>query len=809
VTDPNHPPPAPLSPARRPDWPGWLSGAILVAGTVAVYCRTLPVPFLLDDVPSIVKNYSIRRLWPLWPVLSPPRGLVEERPLINLSYALNHAFGGNAVAGYHVVNLAIHVLAALTLFALVRLTLRRPVLAGRFGSAATPLALAVSAIWAWHPVLTESVTYISQRAESLMGLFYLLTLYCAIRGMNVDEACRLVPRETRRDAASTFKAFPVSIWGWLAVAACLMGMATKEVMVTAPITVFLYDRTFVSGSFAAAWRRHWPLLLALAATWVPLGYFAVHVRELGVGYGQGVSGWAYGITECRVVVKYLLLALWPHPLVFDYGTFVAPNLARIWPYGVVIAALLAGTAVALRRAPIVGFAACWFFVILAPVSSIVPVVGQPMAENRLYLPLAGVVALAVLGVYAAAGRRSLPAFAVIALALALASVHRNRDYLSEQGLWADTAAKRPANARAHNNLGVALDRTPGRSAEAIAQFEEALRLKPDYADAHSNLGTALVDESGRLDEAIAHLETAVRLNPNFAEARNGLGNALKKQGRLDEAIFQYEQALQLEPGYAVARSNLGNALAEVPGRLDEAIAQLQEALRQDPTLVDAHNDLGNALKLAPGRMDEAIAQYRQALRLKPDYAEVHFNLGNALSSAPARLNDAIAEYQEAIRLKPDYVDARLNLGDAWTRIPGRLNDAIAQYEEVLRLDPENVGVRNNLGNVLAGMPGRTHDAIAQYEEVLRRRPEFAQAHYNLGNLLLRIPGRRDDAIAQFRDAVRLRPELAEAHFNLAVALLRQLGGLDEARAEFEAFARLRPDNEMVREILARLAAARP
>jgi len=171
------------APARRADWAGLASGAIIAAGAVAVYGRTFSVPLLFDDISSIADNPSIRRLWPIWPALSPPNEAgVGGRPLLNLSYAANYAAGGAGVFGYHLINLCIHVLAAWTLFALVRHTLRRPILAERFGSAANSLALAISAIWAWHPVQTESVTYLSQRAESMMGLFYLLTLYCFMRG---------------------------------------------------------------------------------------------------------------------------------------------------------------------------------------------------------------------------------------------------------------------------------------------------------------------------------------------------------------------------------------------------------------------------------------------------------------------------------------------------------------------------------------------------------------------------------------------------------------------------------------------------
>ncbi len=431
-------------------------------------------------------------------------------------------------------------------------------------------------------------------------------------------------------------------------------MATKEVMVTAPVMVLLYDRTFVSGSFSVSGRRHGPLYLALAATWLPLGFLMTGgLYHRDVGFGHGVAWWAYGLTECRAVVKYLLLAFWPNPLVFDYGGGLAAGLSAVWPYALVLASLLAATAMALRRSPAVGFAACWFFLILAPTSSVVPIIWQTMAENRMYLSLAGVAAFVVLGAFALIGRGTLPVFALVAAGLGLASVHRNQDYSSEESIWNDTIAKNPTNPRAHNNLGNAWLGVPGRLNDAVAQYEEALRLKPDYAEAHNNLGNALVQMPGRSDDADAQYEEAIRLNPDNPEIHNNLGYAWSiTPGRLNDAIGQYEEALRLKPDYAEAHNNLGNALLRTPGRWDDAIAQYEEALRLKPDYAEAHNNLGNALLRTPGRLDDAIAQYREALRLRPGYAEVQFNLAVALLSGPGHVDEARAHLEAFLRLRP-------------------------------------------------------------------------------------------------------------------------------------------------------------
>ncbi len=642
---------APPSPSTRPGdgaGSGLAARLILAGGTIAIYARTFAVPQLLDDrvwigsrPPSFASLSAIRQ------ALFPPVGAgTGGRPFLSLTYALNFAAGGTAVAGYHAVNLLIHVFAAWTLFALVRQTLRCPALAPAFGAAANPLALVISALWAWHPAQTESVTYLSQRSESLMGLCYLLTLYGFIRGV-----------------AATSPGGRRGWWG-LAFLACLIGVGTKEVIVTAPLAVLLYDRTFVSGSCASAWRRHRGFYLALATTWIPLALLLASLRQRGVGYIPGVSAWAYALAEGPALCTYLRLAFWPHPLVFDYGVFEPRHLADVWPQCALVLALLALTLAALRRLPAAGFAAAWFFLILAPSSSVVPVVAQPVAESRLYLPLAGVIALVVLAGYRAGGRWVLVVGGIAALGLGAAAATRNEVYRSEQGIWSDTVAKVPGNARARNHLASAWARLPGHLAEAQAEFEAALRLQPTYADAHNNLGDILLRE-GQTAAATREYQTALRFNPKLAEAHN----------------------------------NLGNIWYVTPGRMQDAAAEYQAAIKLDPNLPQAHNDLGNAWYMLPGHMDAAVAEYRIALRLNPQFAEAHNNLGSAWLNQPGHLDQAIAEYAEAVRLSPDYADAHFNLATALLREPGREREARAELEADLRLRPSDDVARRLLARL--------------------------------------------------------------------------------------------------------------
>ncbi len=595
---------------------------MILAG-VAVYANSFAGVFVFDDTVQIVQNERIRDLSNLSAVLS------GRRPVVDLSLAINYAIGQLDPVGYHAVNIAIHVVAGLMLYGVIRRTLMLANVQKHAGALSPWLPLAAALIWVVHPLQTQSVTYVVQRAESFTGLFYLLTLYCVVRGMQS-------PRSAR--------------WFVAAVVSCALGMGCKAVMVTAPLAVLLFDRVFTGHSFRELFRRRWALYAGLAATWsilwvtgVAAGVLDRSRAEVTVGFGYGgISPIEYGLTQFGVLVHYLRLSFWPHPLCLDYNWPVARTVGEIALPALVILALLGGTLWALVKRPWLGFIGAWFFIILAPTSTVIPI-KDTLFEHRMYLPLAAVVVLTVIGVHAlldrtvsAPGTRRLLATALVVMAtvaLGCGTIARNRVYHSAESLWRDIAAVRPDNARA---------------------FE--------------NLGTVLMVE-GRIHEAIPMYQRAVALDPDFVSARNNLANALAQTGRLEEAVDHYSEVLRVKPFHPDAHINRAHALDRW-GRTEEAIKAYRAAARIDPTKVT-----------------------REFL------ARVHANLGGVLGNQND-FDGAIAEYREAVRLRPEYDFAHYWWGVLLVQ-QGQLDEAIEHFHKTLEINPEHRGARQALEQVLA------------------------------------------------------------------------------------------------------------
>ena len=582
-----------------------LRALLLVAAIAVTYAGSLEGPFVFDDRGTIIDNHTIEDLSSAQVLRAPHETPAAGRPLVNVSFAINYAFDGRDPESYHAVNIALHTLCALALLVIV----------ARVQPSANA-AFAVALIWAIHPLNTEAVNYVTQRTELLMGLCYLATLLCAIRA---------AARPRRR-----------GIWEVAAIAACALGMASKESMVTAPIAVILFDRAFLFASFREAFGARRRLYAGLAATWALLAVLIwTSPRDLSAGFtAHDADAWTYLLNQTVMISRYLQLAVWPRDLVLFYGWPLPLTLGDVWMYALLVLTLLGLTAVAMWRRPRAGFLALWFFLTLAPTSSVLPIMTEAGAERRMYLPLIALIALAVFGwqslaaqIAPARRRGTIHAIALLAVAAALVvgTIARTREYRSSLRLAETSFERWPV---------------PGT---------------------HSMYGTELA-AAGRFAEAETHLRAASSLHP---PARYYLATVLAALGRHDEAISSFEQYLAESPAELEMVRHARGLLAEsliAGGRVSDAASVYRRMIATNPHDREARRLLAQTL-IRLEAFEEAVPLYRHLVAETPDDPRVLGGLGIALASI-GRVEEAVPYFERAVALDPGNARARQNLARA-------------------------------------------------------------------------------------------------------------------------------------------------
>jgi tetratricopeptide (TPR) repeat protein len=599
---------------------------VIVGAGLCVYWNSLDAPFLWDDQLAVLSNQTIRALWPPWaPLLPPIETAVAGRPLVNLSLALNYWLGGLDVRGYHALNLTIHLSAALLLFAVVRRTLEGASLRQPLGEDAAHVAFLAAGWWSIHPLLTEVITYTTQRTTALMGLCFLLTLYCAIRALDS-------PRRAR--------------WRWhaSAVMACACGMASKEEMVVAPIVLVLYDRIFVFSCGRDAWATRKHLYCGLASTWAGLAGFMWWWPRSTVRLDPADS-WTYLLSQAQVIPHYLRLALWPDALVLDYGVLQPVPVGDAIAGGILVAALLTATIVALWRWPKLGFLGAVFFLTLAPTSSLVPITSEVGAERRMYLPLAAVAVLLVLSGQQLVARarsawpshRRVVAAAAIALSagwvvsLAARTISRNAEYDNPVALWRSSVDHWPQG-RARLSFAIELVKA-GQSDAALRQLRAAVR---DYPQAQFALGVELAaagDETG----AIHALDAFIAAAPEGADripARLLMGRLLFAAGKVEESAQHFRKVVALAPTNLDAQLSLGDVMW-TQGRYADAASHYRTAVGMQPNRADSQIRLGNALAQM-GQLQAAEEHFRAAVALEERNEVARSQLNRAVALRQTR-----------------------------------------------------------------------------------------------------------------------------------------------------------------------------
>ncbi len=615
------------SPAGRAPTRTILAALAILLASLLAYANSFGCELVFDDWSSIRDNPLIRDLGNYSPGGAGYRSQ-PNRWIGYLSFALNYAVGGLDVTGFHVVNLVIHAVNALLLYALVVHTFRTERLArSTLADSSRAIALAAALLFATHPLQSQAVTYVVQRFASLATLFYVLTLVLYVRWRLAGEA------------QPAWKRF----LGYLPVlVTAVLAMKTKETAVTLPAAVAAWELTFLEGP---AKRRILQLLPLLAtALLVPLSFVGIGkpVAEVLSSAQEvtridtAVSRWDYLTTQFAVIVTYLRLLVLPvgQNLDHDYPLYRSLLEPRVLGSLMVIGGLVLAAAHLLRRtssgaarpldpaARLVSFGIVWFFLGLSVESGVIPIVDL-VYEHRVYLPSVGFfIAVATGGTLLARRYAPSPSRVVLSVAaalsvvLAIATLQRNRVWASSLTLWSDAAEKSPNKTRPHSNLGLALV-AAGRNAEALAHLRTVVRINANHVSGYNNLAV-LLNDMGRSDEAVRWLEVASNLKPDHAETYYNLGRIRLEEGGIAEAAELFRKAIALDPGYVHAYANLGGALNQL-GRPAETVRLLEgkDALLRDS--VEAQFNLGVAYVLlgdAPG----AAQAVSILARLAPDRA---------------------------------------------------------------------------------------------------------------------------------------------------------------------------------------------
>jgi protein O-mannosyl-transferase len=694
----------------------WLWALFLIAFVFIAYARVFNAGFIWDDESHLTRN----------PCIVGPLGLKEiwtsaravYYPLVLTTFWTLHKFAGLSPWPYHLLNVLLHAGSAVLLWRVLRqLNVRGAWLGG--------------ALWALHPVMVQSVAWVTELKNTQSGFLYLLSIFCFLKwhketadyADDTDRSEQNSPDELTKSPFRRFAGSPI-LWFGLSLLFFVLATLSKPSVVMLPVVLFLciWWRTGRTDRHDVLALAPFVLISALASVWT--------IFEQKFHAGATGTEWAQTwpdrlIIAGRAIWFYLAKLIWPDPLIFIYPRWQIDS-SQATAYLPLLAALGGLLGLWLNRAKwsrAVFFAATYYVVSLFPVLGFFSVYFfrySFVSDHFQYLASMGPLALAGAAITTgidsftskffrgeesfsgehtrprvlfSAPRRKAPSAGVIPEAMAL----------GEGAERSTRGACAPQKAPFLGLCGVLLFllgfltwRQTAVYHNLVTLYTATLTRNPGCWMAHYNLGIAL-NEHGDIDGAISHYREAVELWPGYAEAHYNLGRLLVQKGQVDEAVTHYEKALEINPADAEAHNNLGATLF-ANGRVDEAIAHYRKALAIRRGYADASCNLASAL-LSNGDLDGAIAYYSGCLAVSPNQVEAQYNLATVLLRT-GRTDEAMAHYQKVLELSPDNADARANLGSAFLG-KGRVRDAVAQYRDVLRVAPDNMTAQSNLAWLLA------------------------------------------------------------------------------------------------------------
>jgi tetratricopeptide (TPR) repeat protein len=647
---------------------------LFLLGLVA-YSNTFFNSFHFDDSSFLNGRFYLRNtddlryIWNFWPT----------RFISYLSIALNYQLGGLKVFGYHLLNFLIHICSTLLAWRLAILTFSTPSMKNeKMAAYARPIAFFIGAIFLLHPIQTQPVNYISQRATLLAAFFYIAALVLYIKAR--------MGRERNLRGHTRLLYYAASIL------AALMSVFSKEMAISLPLALCLYKFYFLRTDKKFNWKYITPFLVVVLA--VPLIMAltgSVDFKEMKRAGESlpGISVGQYALTQLKVMVTYIRVLFIPTNQALDYYYSPAKSIFEIPVILSLLFLLLVLTsAVGLfRKQRLASFGILFFFVTLLPESSFIPI-KDVIVEHRLYLPMAGYAIFVVNSLcYLSAERLTRPVAMVLCaliICYSIATYQRNTVWENDITLWGDSIRKFPLKPRPYLNRGLAYQFS-GDLEQAIADYTRAIEADRNLAEAYINRGN-IYAYTGRPDLALSDYDKAIEIDPRSAVAYTNRGLARHSKGRIEEALSDYNRAIEISPNSADVYSNRGNIYLS-KGDFDRAISDYDEAIKIKPRIVNAYNNRGLAYQ-NKGIVDKAVSDYNRAIEIDPKSADAYINRGN-LYQRNGDLDLAVSDYNKAIGIDPKNANIYYNRGLAY-RAKGELEQAVSDYNKAVAIDPNLV-----------------------------------------------------------------------------------------------------------------------
>ncbi|MBN3038163.1 MAG: tetratricopeptide repeat protein [Candidatus Omnitrophica bacterium] len=532
--------------------------AIVALGGIS-YANVLGGEFIWDDIHLVSENSYIKHLSGVGDIFTKPvRGGGAKtfgfyRPLQILSYMLEYRLWGLSPQGYHIVNIALHILVALSIFWLLNILFKDYL-----------LSFLAGALFVVHPVHTEAVSYISGRADPLAAFFLVLTLVFYIKHIQEKK-----------------------YYYFAALLCYLLALLSRESALILPALVLLYHFSFRKKLE----RKEIIPLLAISLVYIFLRLTYLKFPFVHSGFDanlwQRIPGFFVALS------KYLRILILPLGLHMEYGnlTFALMNPQVLWG----LALFLALIALLLKESKdrgIVFFSIGWFFITLFPSANFYPL-NAYMAEHWLYLPAVGFFLILAKGLEFLFKKRGMRILALLLSITILgfysvSTIRQNRYWQSAVSFYETTLRFYVKNPRMYNNLALEYQ-LQGKNNEAVSLYKKAIAIRPTYAMAYNNMGSAYLD-MGEEEKALGAYEKAIELKPDYAKAYNNAGNIYSKMGRKDRAIATYEKAKDLDPNFVEVHVNLGNMYYE-RGDYEKSVAAFKKAIEINPDFAQAYSNL--------------------------------------------------------------------------------------------------------------------------------------------------------------------------------------------------------------------------